>query len=117
LISDICFRRISFSYLAKFFNADSNSTNGMYKFGDVESGAMMTVNFKTTPYSNNKYNFSEAFLVYDMIAEVTHESNVFTEKLVSKEDTLKTKAVYVPWHCSTSFILFLSTSSKIKLLS
>lgn len=84
--------------MAKFFNADSNSTHGMYKIGDVESGAMMTVNFKTMPYSNNKYNFSEPYLVYDLVAEVTHEGNVFTETLIAQEDTLKTKAVFVPWH-------------------
>ena len=84
--------------MAKFFNADSNSTAGMYKIGDVDSGAMMTLNFKTMPYSNNKYNFSEPYLVYDMVVEVTHEGNVFTETLVSQADTLKTKAVFVPWH-------------------
>jgi hypothetical protein len=83
---------------AKFFNNDSNSTTGMYKFGDVDSGAMMTLNFKTMPYSNNKYNFSEPFLIYDLVAEVSHEGNVFTETLISEADTLKTKAVFVPWH-------------------
>jgi hypothetical protein len=57
---------------AKFFNADTGSTTGMYKFGDVESGAMMTLHFKTMPYSNNKYNFTEPFLIYDMYADVTH---------------------------------------------
>jgi len=77
--------------MAKFFNADSNSTSGMYKFGDVESGAMMTVNFKTMPYSNNKYNFSEPFLVYDMVAEVTHEGNVFTETLSPRRILSKPK--------------------------
>ena len=46
----------------------------------------------------NKYNFSEPYLIYDMVAEVTHEGNVFTETLVSQDDTLKTKAVFVPWH-------------------
>lgn len=83
---------------AKFFNVDSNSTTGMYKFGDVESGAMMTLNFKTMPYSNNKYNFSEPFLIYDMVAEVSHEGNVFTETLIAEADTFKTKAAFVPWH-------------------
>ena len=83
---------------AKFFNTDSNSTAGMYKIGDVESGAMMTVNFKTMPYSNNKYNFTEPFLIYDMKAEVSHEGEVFTETLIDEKDVLKTKAVFVPWH-------------------
>lgn len=57
---------------AQFFNADSNTTAGMYKFGDVESGATMTLNFKTMPYSNNKYHFTEPFLIYDMYAVVSH---------------------------------------------
>lgn len=57
---------------AKFFNADTNTTTGMYKFGDVESGATMTLNFKTMPFSNNKYHFTEPFLIYDMYATVSH---------------------------------------------
>ena len=52
--------------IAKFFNADTNTTTGTYKMGDVESGATMTVHFKTMPYSNNKYYWSDPFLIYDM---------------------------------------------------
>ena len=84
--------------VAKFFNVDSNSTHGMYKIGDVESGATMTLNFKTMPYSNNKYNFSEPYLIYDMVAEVSHEGNVWSETLVSEAETFKTKSAFVPWH-------------------
>ena len=83
---------------AKFFNTDTNTTTGMYKIGDVESGATMTLRFKTMPYSNNKYNFSEPFLIYDMFAEVTHNGNVFTETIFKAEEVLKTKSVFVPWH-------------------
>ena len=83
---------------AKFFNADTNSTTGLYKIGDVESGATMTVHFKTMPYSNNKYHFTEPFLIYDMYAEVAHEGKVFTEHIIKAEDTLKTKRIFVPWH-------------------
>ena len=54
----------------KFFNADTNTTSGYYKIGDVESGATMTLYFKTMPYANNKYNFSEPFFIYDMHAHV-----------------------------------------------
>ncbi|CAI2379827.1 unnamed protein product [Moneuplotes crassus] len=39
--------------IAKFFNTDFNTTNGFYKFEDVESGAMMTLHFKTMPFANN----------------------------------------------------------------
>lgn len=84
--------------VAKFFNADSNSTSGMYKIGDVESGATMTLKFKTMPYSNNKYYFSEPYLVYDLHAEVSHNGNVFTEPLTKAEETLRTKRAFVPWH-------------------
>ena len=70
----------------------------MYKLGDVESGAMMTINFKTMPFANNKYHFTEPFLIYDMTAEVSHEGNVFTETFCTAEDTLKTKGIFVPWH-------------------
>jgi len=83
---------------AQFFNADSNTTTGMYKFGDVESGASMTLNFKTMPFSNNKYHFTEPFLVYDLQAVVSHNGQVFTESLIRAEDTLKTKSIFVPWH-------------------
>lgn len=84
--------------LAKFFNADSNTTSGMYKMGDVESGATMTIRFKTMPYSHNKYYFSDPFLIYDMYAEVSHNGEVFTETIERAEDTLRTKRIFVPWH-------------------
>jgi hypothetical protein len=83
---------------AKFFNADTNSTTGMYKFGDVESGATMTLRFKTMPFANNKYHFTEPFLIYDMQAEVSHNGQVFQETIIKAEETLKTKGVFVPWH-------------------
>jgi hypothetical protein len=83
---------------AKFFNADTNTTTGLYKIGDVESGATMTLHYKTMPFSNNKYHFTEPFLIYDMHAHVNHNGNVFVEPLVRAEDTLKTKGIFVPWH-------------------
>jgi hypothetical protein len=84
--------------VAKFFNADTNTSTGRYKFGDVESGAMMTLHFKTMPFSNNKYNFTEPFLVYDLWAEVTHNGKYTVEHLIKAEDTLKTKRIFVLWH-------------------
>jgi hypothetical protein len=70
----------------------------MYKIGDVESGATMTLNFKTMPYSNNKYHFTEPFLIYDMYATVSHNGQVFTEQIIKAEETLRTKNIFVPWH-------------------
>ena len=84
--------------IAKFFNTDTNTTTGMYKMGDVESGATMTLHFKTMPYSNNKYYFSEPFLIYDLYAEVAHNGEVFTEHIHKAEDTFRTKRIVVPWH-------------------
>jgi hypothetical protein len=84
--------------IAKFFNSDMNTTTGMYKFGDLESGATMTLHFKTMPFSNNKYNFTEPFLVYDMWAEVSKNGEYFTEHLVRAEETLKSKRIFVVWH-------------------
>jgi hypothetical protein len=77
--------------LAKFYNADCNTTSGSYKIGDLETGALMTLTFKTMPYSNNKYYFTEPFLVYDMYAEVAHRGTYFVEHMIKAEDTLKTK--------------------------
>lgn len=84
--------------VAKFFNVDCNTTTGRYKIGDVESGATMTLHFKTMPYSNNKYYFTEPFLVYDMWAEVSHDGKYFTEHIIKAEDTLKSKKIFVIWH-------------------
>jgi hypothetical protein len=84
--------------IAKFFNVDQNTTTGNYKFGDVESGATMTLHFKTLPFANNKYFFTEPFLVYDLWAEVNHNGKHFVEHLIKAEETLKTKRIFVLWH-------------------
>ena len=84
--------------MAKFFNADSNTTVGKYKIGDLETGALMTLHFKTMPYSNNKYFFTEPFYIYDMYAEVSYRGHVFTEHIVKAEETLKSKRIFVLWH-------------------
>jgi len=83
---------------AKYFNVDSNTTTGRYQIGDLESGATMSLHFKTMPYSNNKYNFTEPFLVYDMWAEINHDGEFHTEHIVKAEDSLKTKEIFVIWH-------------------
>ena len=84
--------------VARFFNTDCNTTTGRYKFGDVESGAMMTLHFKTMPYSHNKYHFTEPFMVYDMWAEVSHNGQYFTEHIVKAEEVLRHKRIFVVWH-------------------
>ena len=84
--------------MAKFFNTDSNTSTGKFKFGDVETGAMMTLHFKTMPFSNNKYNFTEPFLVYDLWAEINHEGKYWVEHIIKAEETLKSKRIFVLWH-------------------
>ncbi len=84
--------------VAKFFNVDCNTSTGFFKMGDVATGAMMTLHFKTMPYSNCKYAFTEPFLVYDMYAEVSHKGEYFVEHLIKAEETLKTKRIFVTWH-------------------
>lgn len=82
----------------RFFNVDSNTTHGQYQIGDVESGAYMTLHFKTLPYSNNKYNFTEPYLIYDLHGHVTHNGNVSRVDLINKQDSIKSKPIFVPWH-------------------
>lgn len=83
---------------ARFFNTDCNTTTGFYKFGDVETGAMMTLNFKTMPFANNKFNFSEPFFIYDMTAVVTHNGEVQTIGVINADEVLRTKKIFVSWH-------------------
>jgi len=84
--------------LAKFFNTDPNTTLGIYKLGDVETGATMTLQFRTMPFSNNKYNFTEPFLIYDLWAEVHHDGKYFEEHIIKAEEVLKTKKIFVTLH-------------------
>lgn len=84
--------------IAKFFNTDCNTTTGFYKFGDVESGAMMTLHFKTMPFANNKFNFSEPFLIYDLKAEVIHDGKSYEEQIIKADEFLRTKKIFVTWH-------------------
>lgn len=84
--------------VAKFFNTDCNTTTGFYKFGDVETGAMMTLHFRTMPFANNKFNFSEPFFVYDMWAELTHNGKLQNIRIIKAEEVLRTKRIFVTWH-------------------
>lgn len=82
--------------LARFFNTDTNTTTGFYKFGDLETGAIVTAHFKTMPYSANQYWYSEPFLVYDMVAEISCNGEYIVEHLIKAEETLKHKKIFVP---------------------
>ena len=58
----------------------------------------MTLHFRTMPFANNKYNYTEPFMIYDTYAEVTHNGEVFTEYIVKAEEVFKTKRIFVLWH-------------------
>lgn len=82
--------------LARFFNADTNCTTGWMKLGDLETGALVTVNFKTMPYSANQFFWSDPFLVYDLVVEITHKGQFRVEHLIKSEEVLEAKKIFVP---------------------
>lgn len=82
--------------LAKFFNTDNNCTTGFMKLGDLETGSFVTLNFKTMPYSSNHFDYSDPFLIYDMVAEVNSKGKMETHHLIQAEEVLKAKKIFVP---------------------
>lgn len=82
--------------LARFFNTDCGTTTGFYKFGDLETGAIVTVHFKTMPYSANQYWYQDPFLIYDMVVEIACNGEYRVEHLIKAEETLKYKKIFVP---------------------
>jgi len=46
---------------------------GFFKFGDVETGAVMTLNFKTMPAPGKfRYQLGEPFYYYNLKASIVH---------------------------------------------
>lgn len=84
------------SRLSRFFNTDSNTTTGFYKFGDLETGAIVTVHFKTMPISSSQYWFSDPFFVYDMVVEINDNGNFITEHVIKANEVLQHKKIFVP---------------------
>jgi hypothetical protein len=69
----------------RFFNTDTSMTTGHFKFGDVESGATMTLKFKTMPASGRyRYQVGEPFYFYDLRADIVH-NGVFKEVVLVDE--------------------------------
>ena len=66
------------------------------KFGDLETGAIVTCHFKTMPYSANQYTYAEPFLVYDMVAEVASNGEYHVEHIIKAEETLQSRKIFVP---------------------
>lgn len=74
----------------RFFNTDTSMTTGYFKMGDVESGALMNLKFKTMPVPGRfRYQVGEPFYFYDLRAEIIH-NGVFKEVvIVDEKEVLK----------------------------
>ena len=79
-----------------FFNTDNNCTTGWMKIGDLETGSLVTVNFKTMPYSANQFNYADPFLVYDLSVDINHKGKIETHQIIDPEEVLLTKKIFVP---------------------
>jgi hypothetical protein len=82
--------------LAQFFNVDSNTCTGFMKFGDLDTGAIVTCHFKTMPVSANQYWYSDPYLVYDMTAEIVANGEYKVEHLIKADEVLKSRKIFVP---------------------
>lgn len=84
------------SEVAKFFNVDSNTCTGIMKLGDLETGAKLNINFKTMAYSANQYQYSDPYLVYDMVVEINNHGTISTVHAIKAEEVLKAKRPFIP---------------------
>lgn len=74
----------------KFFNTDTSMTTGHFKFGDVESGATCSLEFKTMPVGGKfRYQVGEPFYFYDLRAHIVHKGVYKEVVLVDEKETLK----------------------------
>lgn len=74
----------------RFFNTDTSMASGHFVFGDVESGATMTVRFGTMPVAGkSRYQVGEPFFFYDVTAEINHNGELHEVVLVDRKETLK----------------------------
>ena len=76
--------------LFRFFNADSNMTEGYFVFGDLESNATLKVKFSTMPVvGKSRFTLGEPFFYFDVTASMNcngvHEEII----IVDREKTLK----------------------------
>ncbi|EAR99458.2 transmembrane protein, putative (macronuclear) [Tetrahymena thermophila SB210] len=74
----------------QFFNTDTAQAEGFFKFGDVESGATMTLKFKTMPIPGKfRYQVGEPFYFYDLRAEIKCDGVYKEVVLVDEKESLK----------------------------
>ena len=76
--------------LFRFFACDGSTTTGNFTFGDVESNAVVRLNFKTMPIrGENRYMVGEPFYFYEVKAELNVNGVCEEFDVVNKEETLK----------------------------
>lgn len=74
----------------RFFNTDTSMATGHFKFGDLDSGAVMTLKFKTMPAPGKfRYQVGEPFYFYDLRADIVHNGKFKEVVLVDEKETLK----------------------------
>ena len=67
-------------------NNDTNMTHGSYTFGDLESNAMIWIDFKTMPIRrNNRYALGEPTFLYDVIATLNVDGKIEKIIMVDRE--------------------------------
>lgn len=82
--------------VAKFFNTDTGCCTGNMKLGDLETGSLVTVHFKTMPYSANQFFYADPFLVYDMKVETNRKGYIETHQLIEPKEVLEAKKIFIP---------------------
>eukprot|EP01017_Pseudomicrothorax_dubius_P044573 TRINITY_DN754_c0_g2_i1.p1 TRINITY_DN754_c0_g2~~TRINITY_DN754_c0_g2_i1.p1 ORF type:complete len:303 (+),score=71.86 TRINITY_DN754_c0_g2_i1:151-1059(+) len=74
----------------RFMNTDTGMCSGHMKFGDVESGATMTLWIKTMPVPGRfRYQVGEPFFFYSLRAEIQHDGVLEEVVLVDENEVLK----------------------------
>lgn len=82
--------------LFRFWNADTSMATGHFVFGDVESGATMTVNFRTMPVAGkSRFQVGEPYFLYDVVANINHNGEMKEIVLVDRNETLKRYRPYL----------------------
>ena len=76
--------------LFRFFNADSNMTEGYFVFGDLESNATLKVKFNTMPVvGKSRFSLGEPFFYFDVTASMNCNGVHEEITIVDREKTLK----------------------------
>jgi hypothetical protein len=82
--------------LFRFFNTDTSMCTGKFVFGDLDSGATMTLDFKTMPVAGKfRFQVGEPFFLYDVVAHINVNGEYKKVVLVDREESLKKYRPYL----------------------